>query len=248
MGAEISISGKVLRTWQWLRARWGVPMLAVVLLGGAFGFLEIAEEVGEAETRKVDETILLAMRQEGHADRPVGPEGLAEVARDITALGGATLLTLICLVAWGMTLFAGKRRLAWVGVGAVVVAMLVMKLLKLGYDRPRPDLVEHGTRVVSASFPSGHSMMSAVVYLTLGILVARTQPKRRVQAFVLAVSVGVTVAVGLSRVYLGVHWPTDVLAGWMLGGVWALAVWILAGVLEDRCRAEKKTTPGRGPS
>ena len=217
-----------------LHGRWKAAFFAMLALCGVFGFLNIASEVRENETHEVDERILLMMREEGDTSDPVGPPELSEVARDITALGGGTILTGITLVAWGLTLFSGRRKLAWLGVGSVITGAVVMRFLKLGYDRPRPELVEHGALVTSASFPSGHSMMAALVYLSLGLLVARTQSRRRAKIFVLGVAITVTVAVGISRVFLGVHWPTDVAAGWALGAAWALLVWMTAGYLEKR--------------
>jgi undecaprenyl-diphosphatase len=108
----------------------------------------------------------------------------------------------------------------------VLGGVLISQTMKWAYARPRPELVPHGAEVFTASFPSGHSMMSAVVYLTLGALLARTQAARDAKAYILAVGVVLTVLVGVSRVYLGVHWPTDVLAGWVLGGLWAMLCWL----------------------
>ncbi len=105
-------------------------------------------------------------------------------------------------------------------------------LLKIGFGRPRPDLVPHVSYVYTASFPSGHSMMSAVTYLTLGALLARIHPERRIKVYILIISVLTTLAVGISRVYMGVHWPTDVLGGWTLGASWALLCWLVMRVLQ----------------
>ena len=132
-----------------------------------------------------------------------------------------------------------RRRLAAVGGGIVLSS-----LLKAGFERPRPELVPHGSLVYTASFPSGHSMMAAVVYLTLGALLARAQPRRRLKVYLLALAVLVTVAVGISRVYLGVHWPTDVLAGWTIGGAWALLWWAVALGLQRRGRIEPEEEAG----
>jgi undecaprenyl-diphosphatase len=209
----------------------GRPLIMVVLLlvAGSIGaFIEIAGEVNEEETRRFDEAVLLAMREPGNTADPLGPPRVEEMARDLTALGGFTILTGVTLVAVGVTPFAGRRRLALLGVTAIIAGTGLMSLLKQGFDRPRPALVEHGTLVHNASFPSGHSMMAAMIYLTLGILLARTQPKKRVRAFIVIISMILTLLVGISRIYLGVHWPTDVAAGWMLGGAWALLFWLVA--------------------
>ncbi len=211
-----------------------VPLLILIVLGIIWAFIEIADEVREDETRRFDESVLLSMRESGDTADPIGSPRIEEMARDLTALGGFTLLSGVTITAIGVALFAGRPRLAGAGLVSVLAGTWVMSLLKRGFDRPRPDLIEHGTLIHNASFPSGHSMMAAMVYLTLGILLARTQPKKRVRAFIVAISVVITLLVGVSRVYLGVHWPTDVFAGWMLGGAWAMLFWIVAIKLDPR--------------
>ena len=211
-----------------------IPLLVMVILGSIGGFLKLAGEVRENETRHFDEVILLAMRVPGNPADPVGSPRVEEMARDLTALGGFTLLTVVTLVSFGVALLAGRPRLALVGLVSVIVGTAAMNLLKHGYDRPRPELVKHEMLTYNSSFPSGHSMMAAMVYLTIGILLARTQPLKRVRVFIVAVSVLITVLVGVSRVYLGVHWPTDVLAGWTLGGAWAVLFWLVAMKVDPR--------------
>ncbi len=203
-------------------------VLAFAVLGVFGGFFEFASEISEKETRKFDETVLMAMREPGDRSNPVGSGRMGEVARDLTALGGVTVLTIITLVSFGVASFSGRTKLGWLGVTAVLAGTVATSLLKHGYNRPRPEIFEHGSWVYTASFPSGHSMMSAVVYLTLGILVARIQPRRAVRWFIVSISVMLTLLVGLSRIYLGVHWPTDVAGGWMLGGAWAVLFWLVA--------------------
>ena len=205
-----------------------VPVLLLVILAGIWGFIEIAREIREIETRRFDEAVLLALRVPGDTSDPIGSPRVEEMARDLTALGGFTLLTGVTLTACGVAIFAGRSRLAGLGLLSVIAGSLTMKLLKQGFDRPRPGLVEHGTLVTAASFPSGHTMMAALVYLTLGILLARTQAKKRVRVFIIFISVLITLLVGVSRVYLGVHWPTDVFGGWALGGTWAVLFWLVA--------------------
>jgi undecaprenyl-diphosphatase len=121
--------------------------------------------------------------------------------------------------------------------------MLLNLLLKLGFDRPRPDLVPHLTEAYQTSFPSGHSMSSAATYLTLGAMLARVQPSRRLKIYFLSLAIAVMLLVGFSRVYLGVHWPSDVLAGWAAGAIWALACWLLAWWLTMKLRPNENARP-----
>ncbi|HEY1122511.1 MAG TPA: phosphatase PAP2 family protein [Haloferula sp.] len=190
--------------------------------------MEISEEVVEGEGRRFDRAILLAMREPGDLSNPIGSARVEEMGRDLTALGGFTILTGLTLASIGIALFLRKPRIAALIAVAITSGSVLSSLLKSAFDRPRPDLVPHGTMVTNASFPSGHSMMAAVVYLTLGILLARTQPSRPVRIYLVSVSVIVTLLVGISRIYLGVHWPSDVLAGWMIGAAWALLFGLIA--------------------
>ena len=225
----------------WLpMARREVLLLAAIALAAAslvlFG--QLTDEVLEGETHAFDETVLLALRSSADPSDPIGPDWLEEQIRDITALGSLGVLTLVSLAAVGFLILQGKRRTALLVVAAVGGGMLVSTLTKLGFDRPRPDLVPHATHVYTASFPSGHAMMAAVTYLTLGALLARVQPRLRLKLYLIGLAATLTVLVGLSRVYLGVHWPTDVLAGWTLGAAWALACWAIALWLQARGRIE----------
>lgn len=216
------------------------PVLLLILFVSlaAWGFVEIADEVMAGETRGVDERILLALRQPGNPSEPWGPPFVEEMARDLTGLGGTVILTGLTLAAAGYLALRGKHRAMMFLLGAIGSGIVVSSLLKMGFDRPRPDLVPHGSHVYSASFPSGHSMMSAVTYLTLGALLAKVESRRTIRAYILFLAAMATFLVGCSRVYLGVHWPTDVLAGWTLGAAWAAACWTLANLLQRRGELE----------
>lgn len=205
-----------------------IPAALLLIACGLLTFIAIAEEVQEKESHSYDQKILLAMREPGNLSDPIGPAWMEEMGRDITALGGFTILTGLTLASVGLMLLYRRPRLAVLTVIAITGGMLMSNLLKNVFDRPRPDLVPHGVLVTSASFPSGHAMMSAVVYLTLGVLLARTQPRIRLRLYIITLSVLTTLCVGVSRVYLGVHWPTDVLAGWTVGGIWALTFGVIA--------------------
>jgi len=210
----------------------------LIVAVAAWLFLEVAVEMLEGETRKFDERVLLAFRSPGDTSDPLGATWVEELARDVTGLGSVAVLAFLTLTSAGFLLLQRKWQLAIYLVCAVATGVIGSTVLKWGFDRPRPGLVAHGHAVYTSSFPSGHSMMSAVVFLTLGVLLATTQTKRVMQIYILSIAVLGTVAVGISRVYLGVHWPTDVLAGWLAGTGWALLCWIIAGLLRDRGQIE----------
>ena len=210
---------------------------------GLLAFLGIAGEVIEGASRDFDERLVLAMREPGNPTDPVGPAWVEELFRDFTALGGTAVLTLLTLATAGYLWLRGMRHAAVFVAMAVVGGLLLSSGLKAGFDRPRPDLVSQGSHVYTSSFPSGHSMLAAVAYLTTGALLAAVHRRRRVRAWILGWAVLTTLLVGSSRVYLGVHWPTDVFAGWAAGAAWAAGCWLLAQWLRERGRLESETDP-----
>jgi len=214
-----------------LRARFGWGQFAtlaalLVCTGGLWAFAALMDEMTEGETRAFDEAVLLALRDPTDTADPIGPFWLEIMMRDFTALGSHAVLVLIGLIALGYILLLRK----WLSAVLLVVSfgggMALNGLLKQSFDRPRPDLVAHLVEVHTASFPSGHAMLSAACYLTLGTLLAGVTRQRRLKAYILGVAILLVLLVGCSRVYLGVHWPTDVLAGWSLGAAWAMACWL----------------------
>lgn len=219
-----------------------ILVTVMLLAGGAWGFLELADEVTEGTTQGFDEKILLSLREPADLSDPIGPRWVEELGRDFTALGGMGVLTVLALAVVGYLFLEHKHRTAFLVLLAVGGGTLLSFGLKYGFDRPRPDLVPHHSHVYTTSFPSAHSMMAAIVYLTLAALLARVQKQRRVKLYLLAVAAVLTLAVGVSRVYMGVHWPTDVLAGWTAGALWALVCWQLARWLQHRGRIEQEGT------
>ncbi len=222
----------------------GLLVTLAALAGGIWLFVAIADDVSEGEMQRFDRGILLAMRNPANHEQPVGPPYIQEAARDFTALGGVAVLTFLTLVVGIFLILSGRARMALFVWAAVVSGAALSTGLKAFFSRPRPELVPHGADVYGYSFPSGHSMLSAITYLTLGALVARSQRRKRVRVFVVCVALFVTLAVGLTRIYLGVHWPTDVLAGWTAGAVWALLWWTTAGWLQRR----RTLREGGGPA
>lgn len=216
----------------------GLLILASVIAGGLWGFVELADEVADGETRSFDRAVMLALRSTSDVNDPLGPAWIEQVARDITSLGGAPVLVLITLAAVGFLLFIRHWGAAIFVAVSVIGGTLISNFLKGWFDRPRPDLVPHAVEVTSASFPSGHAMLAMITYLTLGAVLAEIERSRIVRVYILVWAVLLALLVGLSRVYLGVHWPTDVLAGWCIGSSWALlcgaiALWLRSrGVIE----------------
>jgi undecaprenyl-diphosphatase len=227
--------GKSWRFLAWLGAHEAATLVALLFAaGGVWLFVELADDVLEGDTAAVDETLLLKLRTAEDSTDPLGPTWVEELARDVTGLGGAGVLTILTLAAAGFLALQRKRWLALYLLASVASGVIVSTMLKLGFGRPRPDLVPHGQIVYTSSFPSGHSMLSAVVFLTLGALLASGQRNLRLRAYLIALAVFLTAIVGASRVYLGVHWPTDVLAGWTAGAAWALLCWAVAERLRRR--------------
>jgi len=221
-------------------ARLEIATLIVLLIctGALWAFVEIAAEMAEGEFHAFDEAILMALRTPGDPTDPIGGHTIEVMMRDLTALGGVTIITLITSAVVIYLLLIRQAHSALFLTLAIIGGALVSTVAKGFFGRPRPDLVPHGVEVVTASFPSGHSMMSAVTYLTLAVMLARLETRARLKAFHIIVAALVTVLVGLSRVYLGVHWPSDVLAGWTLGAAWALGVSLVARFLAQRGKIE----------
>ncbi|UIJ73114.1 phosphatase PAP2 family protein [Aurantimonas sp. HBX-1] len=220
----------------WIKSRVEISTLvaALIVAASVWAFVSVGGEVLEGDAKGLDTEILLSLRSATDPSDPLGPMWFEELGRDMTALGGNGVLTMLtCFVALYLWL-SGKRRSMWLVLAAIVSGFMMSQALKWGFSRPRPDLVPHGTYVYTASFPSGHAMMSAVTYLTLAILVARVQERWSLRALLIGAAVFLTMLIGISRVYLGVHWPSDVLAGWTAGAAWAVAWWMVARWLERR--------------
>jgi undecaprenyl-diphosphatase len=229
------------RLLHWLGSHEMTVVLAIAgIAAGVWIFAALAGEVIEGDTLAFDRAVLLALRQPGTL-APLGPPAVQDAARDITALGGPAVLALVPLIAAGFLILDGKRNMALFVCGSVLSGLIVGTILKDVFQRPRPDLVPRVAYFSGASFPSAHSMMSAVTYLTLGALLARSQERTRLKAYFLLLAVLLTIAIGVTRVYLGVHWPTDVLAGWTAGAVWAVLCWLAARFLQERQTLERET-------
>jgi undecaprenyl-diphosphatase len=197
---------------------WLVLTIAVLLF--AFGL--VAQEVSEGEPLAFDQNIMHALRNPANPSVPVGPAWLQETARDVTSLGSTIVLGIITFAVVGYLFLARRPAVAWLMLGAVLGGVAINNLLKYAFARPRPDFVTHAARVFTTSFPSGHAALSAITYLTVGALLARIHPSLAIRIYLIAVAVFLILLIGMSRIYLGVHYPTDVLGGWLID--WNLSV------------------------
>lgn len=211
------------------------------------GFVQIADAVTEGDTRAVDEHIVRMLRDPVDAQRGRGPPVLDGAVRDVTALGSTMVLSLLSLGVVGFLLIQRKYHAALFLAFAILGALGVSQLLKAIFDRPRPGVIPDLLLPSSDSFPSGHTVLSAAVYLTLGTMLARMSEQRRMKIYFLAFALLLTGLVGVSRVYLGVHYPTDVLAGWTVGLAWAVLCWLVARRLQRSGRVERDVAQPEPP-
>ncbi|MCZ7602695.1 MAG: phosphatase PAP2 family protein [Melioribacteraceae bacterium] len=204
------------------------------MLLSLFLFIQIADAVHDKETLSIDNKILLMFRDLDDIAKPIGHERVQYVVRDITALGSSTLLTIITLI---VVIYLGLKReirsIIYV-LSAAIGGGILVQILKVLFARPRPEIVGQLVTEITMSFPSGHSAMSAVVYLSIAVLISRIESSYKTRVFIITTALTISFIVGLSRIYLGVHYPTDVLAGWMIGLFWALLCWFVATIIEKR--------------
>jgi undecaprenyl-diphosphatase len=228
---------------RWLARQEAVVLLtALGIVVALYGFIEIAEEMRSGDIRHFDESLLRALRHPDDRRVPIGPAWLPEMMTEVTALGGTAVILIVLLFSVGYLALEGRYGAAVLVIAASAGGGCLSLGLKQLFARGRPNVVPHLITVESLSFPSGHSLATAVIYLTLGALLARFAIRRRSRVYVLGLALAVTFLVGISRIYLGVHYPSDVLAGWAAGLAWALACWLIARYLQSRGAVEE---PGR---
>jgi len=191
-------------------------------------FLMLAGEIAEGETQAFDIRILKALRRPDDLTKPIGPAWLEGSMLDLTALGGSTVLSLVIFAVFGFLFLQRRYHTAFFVAITSASGELVSTVMKQAFNRPRPTVVPYLRDVSSLSFPSGHAMESAIVYLTLGAVLMRVTESRVTKSYCLGMAMLLTLLVGMSRVYLGVHYPTDVIGGWIIGFVWASLCWLAA--------------------
>jgi undecaprenyl-diphosphatase len=222
----------LLHTLASLRQQRPMVLLALLLVvGSTWVFIELADEVQESSTERFDTWAVRMLRQPNNPELPRGPAWLAEVGRDITALGSRAVLLLIVAAVVGYLYLRRAYTPMWLVIFATLSGWGLNRLLKEYFDRARPDIIPV-TGTMTPSFPSGHSMSSAIIYLSLGVLLMQLESSRALKTYILMVALILTFLVGISRIYLGVHYPTDVLAGWAVGLAWALGCWLVAQYIQ----------------
>jgi undecaprenyl-diphosphatase len=212
-----------------------IALVAVLMVVGAIWFFdELANNVTAGHTQRFDDWVIDSLRNPHNPGLPCGPIWLVEAGRDVTALGSPTIVALTIVAVAGY--LALKRRFGplLLTVLAASSGALFSTMIKRHFERPRPHFGSDLVTPLSSSFPSGHSMLSAVVYLLLGAMLARGEPRWPVKLYFVGLAMLLTFMVGLSRIYLGVHYPSDVLAGWTAGLGWASAWWLVARWLEGQ--------------
>jgi undecaprenyl-diphosphatase len=219
----------------WRIARTEIVALAALLIvaGGIITFVELADDMTEADGRAFDQAVLQAMRPGGSADG-WGPPWLETAALDLTSLGGIAVLGLFAVIVVVFLILQRKRLSALLLVLGLAGGVAMSEGLKALFERDRPPEAFRAVETINASFPSGHALLSAVFYLSIGVMLTRAFPRRRFKAYVLGVALLLTLIVGLTRVYLAAHWATDVLAGWSVGAAWAMALWLVAYAVQRR--------------
>lgn len=227
-------------------------VMPVLLVFGVFGFVSVTDEVVEGEAIHFDEWAILALRDFEQRVSALGAgHFLRDSARDVTSLGSGVVLVIVtCAVAGWLAIRKSWHEVVLL-LGSLIGGVTLSLLLKGAFERERPDLVPHYDAVSTYSFPSGHALLSAVVYLTLGAVLSRLFSQRRVKLYFMAVATFLAFAVGVSRVFVGVHYPSDVLAGWCAGAAWASFCWLVTIFLQwhgDVARdAVTRNAPGAQP-
>jgi undecaprenyl-diphosphatase len=192
----------------------------------------------EGDTLAFDRAVLLLLRHPDNLALPIGPDWLRETMIDVTALGSFSVLTVIGALAAGYLFAARKPGIAIFTIAALAGGGALSTFLKSLFVRARPEVVEHLVGTNSTSFPSGHAMNSAIAYLTLAVLLARAETSRALRIYLVSAAIALTLLVGFSRLYLGVHWPSDVAAGWIVGALWAAGCSLVAKRLQSRSTIE----------
>lgn len=221
--------------WSFVRTEFVLVASLAVIATALLAFIEIADEMTEGEAHAFDMAVLQALHPDvANPSDPIGPFWLDHAAADLTALGSVSVLAAISLLVGGFLVLQRRRLEAAIIAVAFGGGLAISQGLKEVFGRERPPEVYRASEILNASFPSGHALLSAVVFLTLGAMLAQAARGRALRAYVMSVAIMLVLLVGVTRIYLGVHWTTDVLAGWSVGAAWATTCWLAGRWLKSR--------------
>lgn len=224
--------------WYFVRTELVLVSALAVIAALVLAFIEIADEMTEGESHGFDIAVLQWLHPDAaNPSDPVGPYWMDHAAADLTALGSVAVLSVIVLLAVGFLILRRRWVEALIVVAASAGGLAISQGLKSFFGRERPPEIYRAGEVLNASFPSGHAMLSAVIFLTLGAILSQATARGPVRIYIMLAAMGLALVVGLTRVYLGVHWATDVLAGWAVGAAWAALCWLAARWLRKRRQA-----------
>lgn len=226
---------KFLDHFSWANRRVFFVLLPVaVVCGSLWIFAGVTEAVHEGQWQEAENAFIRSLRTPQDASVPVGPAWLHNVCLDISALGGGAVLTLMSVLVIGYLLLLRHYHAILLLLAAALGGMGLNSFLKRFFGRERPDIVPHLSDVASASYPSGHSMLSAIVYLTLGVMLAQAVKPWSLKVYFVGAALLLSFLIGLTRIYLGVHYPTDVVGGWTVGTAYAVFCAMVASWLQQR--------------
>jgi undecaprenyl-diphosphatase len=229
---EIQIATFLRRALRVARAEIAALAALLVVTLGVMTFVEVADDATEADGQAFDMAVLTWLQPVPGDAR--GPWWVEEAAADLTSLGGISVLALFAVIAVIFLVMQRKRLSALLLVLGLAGGVALSEGLKAVFERARPPAAYQAVETINASFPSGHALLSTVFYLTLGVMLTRAFARRRFKAFALGCGVALALIIGLTRVYLGAHWASDVIAGWCAGAAWAMALWLVSYAVERR--------------
>ncbi len=212
---------------KWVKAEPIVLGSIFVIVCCLWGFLRLATKIMGQQDLYYDQKILLSMRQSIDLAEPIGPLFLKDAMVDLSALGSVSVALVIFVTVLGLLLIQRQHRLVIFMTLSIFGGSALSIFLKTLFMRSRPDLIPHLTPAHYYSFPSGHSMTATVVYFTLAMVLSEAAHEKIIKHYILICAILIIGIVGISRVYIGVHWPSDVLGGWMMGTAWALLCWLI---------------------
>ncbi|MAZ18152.1 phosphatase PAP2 family protein [Oricola sp.] len=208
-----------------------IAVLWALSIGGFALFALLAVAIQNGWTDAIDRSVLLSLRNPANLSDAWGPPWFEETAAELTALGGYPILVTVAIAALGVLGLLRERAATIFLAVALAGGTALSSGLKLVFERPRPELVDHLDKTFTSSFPSGHATVGTLAWLTLAAVAIRFVPRHSVRVFIVSAAIVLAIVIGASRVYLGVHWPSDVLAGWSLGIGWASLCWLAAHYL-----------------